>query len=75
MILLKYWNPRYQIGLADWRQVYQFPQQKLMIKEMHQGRLYYRLRGSSRRISFNQLKKGLQKKQIIIREEFYLLPF
>lgn len=75
MIIMKYWNPHYKIGLADWRRVYQFPQQELMIKEMHQGRLYYRLRGSSRRISFNQLKKGLQKKQIIIREELYQPPF
>ncbi len=75
MIILKYWNPNYQIGLADWRVVYQFPQAELMIKEMHQGRLYYRLSGSTRRISYNQLKRGLKKKQIIIEEEPNLLPF
>lgn len=75
MIILKYWNSRLQIGMADWRQVYQFPQEELMIKEMHQGRLYYRLRGSSRRISFSQLKRGLQRKHIILSEELNLLPF
>jgi hypothetical protein len=75
MIVLKYWNPHYKIGLADWKQVYQFPQQELMIKEMHQGRLYYRCKGSSYRISYNQLKKGLQKKQLVIREKLNLLPF
>ena len=75
MIVLKYWNPALQIGLADWKQVYQFPKKELMIKEIHQGQLHYRLPGSSRRISYKQLKKGLQKKQIIIQEELNLLPF
>jgi hypothetical protein len=75
MIILKYWNPAYQIGLADWKQVYQFPQKELMIKEVHQGNLYYRCRASNRRITYKQLKKRLQKKQIVIEEELYLLPF
>lgn len=75
MTILKYWNPNYQIALADWKQVYQFPEKELMIKEIHQGQLYYRLRGSARRISYRQLRKGLQKKQIIIYEELNLLPF
>jgi hypothetical protein len=75
MMVLKYWNPNHQIGLADWKQVYQFPQKELMIKEIHQGQLYYRLRGSAGRISYRQLKKGLQKKKITIEEELNLLPF
>ena len=75
MTLLKYWNPAYQIGIADWKQVYQFPKKELMIREIHQGQLCYRLRGSARRISYRQLKRGLQKKQIIIHEELKLLPF
>lgn len=73
MIVLKYWNPLYQIALADWQTVYQFPQKKMMVKEVYRGSLYYRLKGSSRRISYRQLKKGLLKKQIFIKEE--LLPF
>ena len=72
MIILKYWNAQLQIGLADWKNVYQFPQQQILQKEIHQGRLCYRLKGSSKRISYHQLKKGLIKKEIIIKEE---LPF
>jgi len=78
MITLKYWNPHYQIALADpiaigWQNVYQFPLQEKMLTEVYRGALYYRLRGSTHRISYWQLKKGLQKKQILIKEE--LLPF
>lgn len=75
MIILKYWNETLQIGIADWKTVYQFPQKELMIKEIHQGNLYYRCSGSNHRISYRQLKKGLQKREIIIHEELYLLPF
>ena len=71
MVILKYWNEQLQIGLADWKNVYQFPQQ-ILHKEIHQGTLCYRLKGSSKRISYHQLKKGLIKKEIIIKEE---LPF
>ena len=73
--MLKYWNLVYQIGLADWKQVYQFPQMELMIKEIHQRCLCYKLRGPARHISYQQLKKGLQKKQIIIHEQLNLLTF
>lgn len=75
MIILKYWNESLQIGMADWKTVYQFPQQELMIKEIHQGNLHYRRPGSNHRISYRQLKMGLQKKEIIIYEELNLLPF
>ena len=73
MITLKYWNQQLQIGLADLKNVYQFPQQEKMYAEVHQGRLHYRLRGSSKRISYAQIKKELQKKIIKIKEE--PLPF
>lgn len=49
MIVLKYWNPHLQIGMADWKNVYQFPQQKLMQTEIHQGKLCYRIKGSSKK--------------------------
>ncbi|OSZ81396.1 hypothetical protein CAP36_09225 [Chitinophagaceae bacterium IBVUCB2] len=75
MIKLKYWNEALQIAMADWKTVYQFPERELMIKEIHQGNLYYRRCGSNQRISYRQLKKGLQKKEIIIYEELNLLPF
>lgn len=58
--------------MGDWKTVYQFPQQQLMITEMHQGNLYYRLKGSSVRISYQQLKKGLVRKQVVIDDR---LPF
>ncbi len=73
MPTLKYWNAQLKIGLADFKNVYQFPQQEKLIVEVHQGRLYYRMRGSSKRVSYVQIKKGLQKKQIILKEE--PLPF
>jgi len=73
MIILRYWNHGLQIGLTDLRNVYQFPQQEKMYAEVHQGRLHYRLKGSSKRISYAQIKKGLQKKLIRIKEE--PLPF
>jgi hypothetical protein len=63
MLLLKYWNAQLQIGMADWKNVYKFPQQQLMQTEIHQGKLCYRLKGSSKRISYTQLKKGIVKKQ------------
>jgi hypothetical protein len=72
MIIIKYWNAQLQIGLADWRTVYQFPQKRLMQIEIHQGKLCYRIKGSSRRISYNRIKKGLVRKQLIIEEN---LPF
>lgn len=75
MIVLKYWNEAHQIGMANWKTVYQFAQKELMKKEIHQGNLYYRCSGCNHRISYRQLKKGLQKKEILIYEELHLLPY
>ena len=61
MPILKYYNEKLKIGMADWKTVYQFPQQESMIIELHQGNLYYR-----------QLKKGLVRKQVVIDDS---LPF
>jgi hypothetical protein len=73
MILLKYYNPVYQIALNNWQQVYQLPQGVLMYKEVYQGSLYYRSPGSSKRIRYQQLKKGLIQKETIIKE--VIVPF
>ena len=75
MIVLKYWNPQHQIAFTTWQNVYQFPQKKIMLREVYRGELYYRLPGCCRRLSYKQLKRGAQKKQIIIEEELLLLPF
>ena len=72
MIILKYWNEQLQIAMMDWRNVYQFPQQEKMYVEIHQTKIYYRCRGKLKRISYQQLKNGLIKKQIVLQED---LPF
>lgn len=66
MIILKYWNETLKIGLADWKNVYQFPQEEMLHAEIHQGKLHYRLKGSAKRISYDQVKRGLIKKRIIL---------
>jgi hypothetical protein len=68
MVILKYWNPQLNIGLEDFKNAWQFPQQIKMFTEVQQGRLYFRLMGSSKRISYEQVKKGLIKKQVRIHE-------
>jgi hypothetical protein len=73
MVHLKYWNPLYQIAVADWKTAYQFPQKERMLTEVYRGALYYRLPGSPNRISYQQLKKGLQRRDMGIINE--LLPF
>ena len=32
MIILKYWNPQYEIAFADWQNVYQFTQKIKMLR-------------------------------------------
>lgn len=59
--------------MADWQNVYQFPQKEKMMSEVYRGALYYRVRGLARRISYRQLKIGLQRKQIGVIND--LLPF
>ncbi len=73
MILLKYWNQKLQVALADWQNVYQFPKKEKMMSEVYRGALYYRVKGSARRISYRQLKTGLQRKNIRVTNEW--LPF
>ena len=73
MIILKYYNAKLQIGLADWKTVYQFRQAEKLMTEIHQGNLYYRSRGSAGRISYRQIRQGLEKKEIRLQEE--PLPF
>lgn len=73
MKILKYYNPKFQIAFSNWRELYQLPQQQLMCKEVHQGNLYYRCKGSVNRVSYLQIKKGLVQRQTIIQE--HPLPF
>ena len=69
-IKFTYINPRHNIGLINWRQVYLLhPQIQTLIPEVNKGRLMYRVKGSTKRISYAQIKKGLQKKDYWIKEE------
>lgn len=73
MLELKYYHPVYKVALSNWQRIYQMPEGILMYKEVFQGGLYYRCPGSSKRISYQQLKKGLIQKTTVIDEP--LLPF
>jgi hypothetical protein len=55
--------------MVDIRQVYQLQPVLLQLNtEVYRGKLVYRAKGSSKRISYDQLKKGLIK-QSFFREE------
>ena len=75
-IVLKYYNPELHIGLADWRVVYLLsPKIVRLYPEVHKGLLVFRAKGSAKRYGYIQLKKSLIKKNIVITEDFPLLPF
>lgn len=67
---VKLFNPQLKIGLVSWREAWlfddEFPE-KLFI-EVHKGNLVFRKRGSSERFSYKQIKKGLIRKKIFIKE-------
>jgi hypothetical protein len=72
---IKLFNPKLNIGLVNWREAWLFSSEypeKLFI-EVHKGKLVFRQRGSSVRISYQQIKKGLIKKEMMIKEQ--PLPF
>lgn len=69
-IHFRYYNQRLNLGMVDVKQVYQLnPQPTLLNLEVYRGKLVYRASGSSRRISYDQLKKGLVKKSFVMEEE------
>ncbi len=73
MLLLKYYNPVYQIAFSNWKEMYLLNKEPiLLIPELYQGKLVYRARGSAKRISYTSIKKGLLKKEVLIN---FNLPF
>jgi hypothetical protein len=77
-ISIKYYYPGLQIGLEDIKNAWYLPEGKPPVKLttiVYQGQLTYRFPSSGKRISYRQLKKGLIRKQIIIRLPLELLPF
>ena len=72
---IKLFNPKLKIGLVSWREAWLFSGEypEKLYTEVHKGKLVLRQRGSFSRISYLQLKKGLIKKIILIKEP--PLPF
>ena len=72
-IFFKYYNAKLKIGMLDLKNVYVLsPQMQKLLPEVYKGKLIYRIKGSSKRISYNMIKKEL------VRKSFYItviLPF
>ena len=61
-VKLTYITPKLQIGIANWRTVYSLsPKSKELKPKFYKGRLIYREKGSAKKISYTQIKKGLGK--------------
>ena len=59
-IKLKYFNAELNIGIVSWKEVYALqPKVQEMNVEVYKGRIVYRAKGLSKRISYRQLKKDL----------------
>ena len=75
-ILLKWVHPGLQIGLQDIKHAWLLgPDPVQLTTSVHRGNLIYRLPGSGKRISYLSLKKGLIRKQQVIKIPFNILPF
>jgi hypothetical protein len=75
-VIIKYFQPIYNIGLQDIRNAWLLGRPPVKLKATtYRGNLIFRIPGSGKRISYLTLKKGLVKKTIIIRQHFDLLPF
>ena len=74
-IRINYFNPIFNIGLSNWREAWllsgKYPEK--LNTELYRNKLVYRKRGTNKRISYQQIKKGLIKKIMILSEE--PLPF
>jgi hypothetical protein len=69
-LTLKYQHPTRNIGLNSWREVYLLgPILTQLIAEICRGKLIYRAKGSSRRFSYDQIKRGLVKRNMVVVEE------
>ena len=69
-LTFKYTHPTLNIGLNSWQEVYLLkPTHMQLFPEVHRGTLIYRAKGSSKRISYTQLKAGLVKKTSIVEQD------
>ena len=75
-IKINYLNPTLNLGLQDIRNVWLLnPVPVKLSTTIHRGTLVFRLPVSGKRISYKSLKRGLIKKEFIIRLPYQLLPF
>jgi hypothetical protein len=75
-IIIKYFHPGLKLGFQDIRNVWLVEAKPVkLITTLHRGNLVFRFPVSGKRISYATLKKGLIKKQLVIRRPVYLLPF
>lgn len=77
-VCIKYFHPKYCIGLEDVRNAWLLRegQEPVKLKTIiYQGQLTYRLPVSGKRISYLTLKKELIGRKFIIYTEYYVLPF
>ena len=69
-IELYYINHRLQIGLSDVKHAYLLaPGFTPLITEVYKGNLVYRVKGTTKRISYKELKKDLVKKRKTIEQK------
>ena len=69
-IHLKYYNRHIQVGMWDIKTVYQLePALTKLQAEVYRGKLVYRARGSNKRVSYEQIKKGLVKRDFFVLDE------
>lgn len=75
-IRIKYFHPVLKLGFQDIRNVWLIDNDPVKLScSLHRGNLVFRMPVSGKRISYATLKKGLIKKQFIIRKHYSLLPF
>lgn len=68
-IVLKYVNEGLHIGLTDVRHAYLLsPRFMPLLAEVYKGNLVYRMKGSAKRVSYRQVKRGLRKKNMTIEQ-------
>ncbi len=66
----KYYNPLLKTGLVSYREAWLFGKEypEKLYTEVYKGKLVFRQRGSSLRISYARIKQGLVKKKLLIKE-------
>ncbi len=75
-ISIKYINPALNLGMENIRNVWLLTDNPVKLTTtIHQGSLFFRVPVSGKRISYKKLKRGLIKKQLVIKNPYPLLPF